>query len=154
MARTVVEVRLQDRAARSRLRPKHHPYWRSISEGRHLGYYKGARAGSWVARYRKAGSTDAYEMLALGESNDRSAANGDTLLDWKQALDKANAWFELRARCGAADPPSLTVGIVVDEYITMRDARDSGRAGREVKSMLRIGWGSMCAATAALSPSC
>lgn len=28
------------------------PYWRNEGEGQHIGYYRGARVGKWVARYR------------------------------------------------------------------------------------------------------
>lgn len=134
MARVGKEVRLQDRAARARLAVGHHPHWRSISEGCHLGYYRGARTTKWVARYRKAGAVAPYEMLTLGETDDRASANGETILDWKQALAAANEWFDLKERGGTVDPRKLTVRFALNDYIAMRDARDSAHAGRVVRS--------------------
>jgi len=134
MARVGKEVRLQDRAARARLASGHHPHWRSISEGCHLGYYRGARTTKWVARFRKTGTVVPYEMLTLGETDDRAAANGTTILDWKQALAAATEWFELKERGGTVDPRKLTVRFALDEYIAMRDARESAHAGRTMRS--------------------
>lgn len=133
MARTIAEVRLQERSARSRLAPRHHPYWRSISEGRHLGYYRGARSGSWIARCRPPGGGD-YLTSALGTADDLTNADGEHVLDWRQALDLALAWFAKVENPGFLSAAELTVQLAVDEYAAMRDARDSARVGRPVRS--------------------
>ena len=52
MGRTVRDTRIETRTARLKLAAKHEPYWRSIDEGMHLGYRKGKRKGSWLARFR------------------------------------------------------------------------------------------------------
>ena len=133
MARTVEDVRLQDRTARSRLKSRHHPYWRSISEGRHLGYYRGKRSGSWVARCRAPDQRD-YVTRPLGTADDLVEADGEAVLDWKQALQAALDWFQKVEKPGYLDAADLTVQSAVEEYATMRDARDSARAGRPVRS--------------------
>ena len=133
MAKTVAEVRLQERAARARLPAKHHPYWRSISEGRHLGYYRGARGGSWIARCRPPDGGE-YFTRSLGTADDLVEANGAEILNWKQALDAALAWYEQVEKPGYIEAADLTVQTAVDEYAAMRDARDSARAGRPVRS--------------------
>lgn len=133
MSKTVAEVRLQERSARARLAAKHHPYWRSISEGRHLGYYRGARGGSWIARCRPPDGGD-YVTEALGTADDHVEADGTRILDWRQALDLALAWFEKVENPGFVEASALTVQSAVDEYSAMRDARDSARAGRPVRS--------------------
>jgi integrase len=133
MARTVDDIRLQDRAARARLKPRHHPYWRSISDGRHLGYYRGKRAGSWVARCRSPDERD-YVTRPLGTADDVANADGEAILDWKQALEAALGWFQKVEKPGYLDAANLTVQTAVDEYTAMRDARDSARAGRPVRS--------------------
>ncbi len=80
MSRTIRDTRLETRAARERLTVRHEPYWRGIAEGWHLGYYKGRRGGSWVARYRPPGGT--YEKTRLGRADDTEDANGVTILDY------------------------------------------------------------------------
>jgi integrase len=133
MARTVEDIRLQDRAARARLKPRHHPYWRSISDGRHLGYYRGKRGGSWVARCRAPDERD-YVTRPLGTADDMVEADGEAVLDWRQALEAALAWFQKVEQPGFLEAADLTVQTAVDEYSAMRDARDSARAGRPVRS--------------------
>lgn len=133
MARTVEDIRLQDRAARARLKPRHHPYWRSISDGRHLGYYRGKRGGSWVGRCRAPDERD-YVTRPLGTADDMVEADGEAVLDWRQALEAALAWFQKVEQPGFLEAADLTVQTAVDEYSAMRDARDSARAGRPVRS--------------------
>lgn len=114
MPRIVPEARLYERSARARLKPRHHPYWRSIAQGRHLGYYKGRRVGSWVARCftRREG----YLTYALGSADDACPSDGVTVLSWKEALDKALAWFELVAS-GAGRSDRYTVGDALNDYL-------------------------------------
>lgn len=133
MSKTVAEVRLQERAARARLGAKHHPYWRSISEGRHLGYYRGRRGGSWIARCRPPEGGD-YLSKALGSADDVVDADGVMVLSWRQALDAALSWFDQVEQPGILEAANLTVHLAVDEYVAMRDARDSARSGRPVRS--------------------
>jgi integrase len=133
MPKTVSDVRLQERSARARLTAKHHPYWRSISEGRHLGYYRGRRGGSWIARCRPPDGGD-YLTKALGTADDLVDADGAEILNWKQALDEALAWFEQVEKPGFIEAAELTVQTAVEEYAAMRDARDSARAGRPLRS--------------------
>ncbi|MES3054603.1 site-specific integrase [Sphingomonas faeni] len=116
MGRTVKDVRLQDRASRSRLPVSADIYWRTINEGCHLGYYRGARGGKWVARHRKAGSGTGYVKERIGEADDVRDADGITVLDWKQAQAKAHDWFEGQARGGVKPAGPFTVGDALDEY--------------------------------------
>lgn len=115
MARTVKDVRLQDRASRLRLPVSSDIYWRAINEGCHLGYYRGERGGKWVVRYRKPGSGLGYVKVRIGEADDVRDADGDIVLDWKQAQAKANDWFREQARGGAKAGP-FTVSDALDEY--------------------------------------
>lgn len=133
MAKTVAEVRLQERSARARLAARHHPYWRSISEGRHLGYYRGRRGGSWIARCRPPDGGE-YLTRSLGSADDVVDADGAEILNWRQALDAALVWFEKVEKPEYEEAAELTVKFAVEEYVAMRDARDSARAGRPVRS--------------------
>jgi integrase len=124
VGRTVKDVRLQDRAARLRLPVSSDIYWRTINEGCHLGYYKGERGGKWVTRYREAGSGKGYVKARIGEADDVRDADGDTLLDWRQAQAKAHEWFEERSRGGEVKQGPFTVGDALDEYIEGFRGRD------------------------------
>jgi integrase len=134
MARSLKEYRLNDRAARAKLARRKKPYWRLVSEGRHIGYRVGTTACSWVARFRTAGSEVDYIEQKLGGADDRAVADGDAILDWKQALAKANTWFSEQENALIDVSEMPTVGQVVKAYIELRNARSSARRGREVKS--------------------
>lgn len=111
-------------------------YWRMVCEGRHLGYYKGARGGTWIVRYRPPGVDGHGIKQSLGVADDVGEANGDNILSWRQALDKAMHWFELQEKGGieTALNPDIAVAEAVDAYIVMRDARRASQAGRAVRS--------------------
>lgn len=117
MPRTVIEARLQERSARSRLKPRHKPYWRSISEGRHIGYYKGARRTSWIARWYSP-LEGAYITKVLGAADDNYEADGVTILDWKEALRKAITWFETVSSGGSKAAARYTVNDALDDYLS------------------------------------
>ena len=116
MSRTVIEARLQERSARARLKRRHHPYWRSISEGRHLGYYKRLRGGSWVARSWSP-SDGAYLIKTLGTADDEFEADGTTILSWKQAVERAVSWFESLRGGGGRAASRYTVGDALNDYL-------------------------------------
>lgn len=91
MARAVREANLASRDARRKLTDRAKPYWRLVEPGRHVGYYKGSRGGSWIARaFQGAGK---YVECTLGLADDTSPADGIAILDFKQALDAARVWF-------------------------------------------------------------
>jgi integrase len=124
MGRTVKDVRLQDRASRSRLPVSPDIYWRTINEGCHLGYYRGERGGKWVVRYRKAGAGKGYVKIRIGEADDVRDADDDGVLDWKQAQAKAHEWFEEQARGGEKPSGPFTVSDALDEYMASFKARN------------------------------
>lgn len=136
MASVSSDLRLQARGARAQLARRRNPYWRMVCEGQHLGYYKGARGGTWVARYRPPGIAGNGSKVSLGVADDIVDANGDTILNWHQALDKATRWFELKSRGSGASAlnPNITVCEAVESYIAMRNARRVNQAGRRVFS--------------------
>ena len=136
MARVSADLRLQDRSARARLRPRRNPYWRMISPGEHLGYYKGPRGGTWIVRYRPPGLPGNGTKASLGSADDVADANGETVLNWRQALDRAIHWLELQAKGGATSAldPDITVAEAVIAYIAIRDARRATQAGRTIRS--------------------
>lgn len=64
MARTVRNPKIDTRSARAKLPLRAEPYWTVISEGCALGYRRGAKGGTWVARFR--GETGKQHYGALG----------------------------------------------------------------------------------------
>jgi integrase len=121
--------------ARARLKPANHPYWRGVSQGFHVGYYRGKRAGRWVVRYRRPGSGIGYVSQVIGDADDITAADGEMVLSWGQALGRAVEWVKRqRESGGVAGDPKMTVGRALELYVAGRDDRDSKRAGRPVRS--------------------
>jgi integrase len=123
------EIRIQNKLARASLPARASPYWRAVVEGCHIGYYRGTRTGKWLARVRKADGR-AYATCTLGEADDEVPANGKTILDWKQAFDKAMQWAELQAQGSAETNPGLTIKQAVTSYIERRDEQFCARVGR------------------------
>ncbi|WP_323810132.1 tyrosine-type recombinase/integrase [Sphingobium baderi] len=74
--------------------------------------------------------------MKIGEADDRAEADGQSVFNWKQALDSANQWFDsLDGTEGAAELDfSLTVREAVEIHISERDEKVSERVGRPVRS--------------------
>lgn len=117
VARTVKDHRLGTRAERGRLPQRAEPYWRLLSEGLHLGYYRGKRCGKWVVRFRPPGRDGGYVKETLGETDDLTDANGSTVLSYKDAVAKAHEWQEALGTAGGKRPGSFTVSDALDEYL-------------------------------------
>lgn len=116
MARTVRDARLDTRSARQRLPIRSKPYWRTITEGTHLGYRRGARGGKWLARWRAAGSSEGYREAVIGEADDFADADGDRILNFAQAQDAARRWCSEQTK-PKDDKGPYTVGDALDDYI-------------------------------------
>ena len=118
MARTVRDANLETRTARGRLKPAGKPYWRTIDEGLHVGYRKGAAAGKWCARYYLGGG--AYETETIAAADDTLDADGDVILTFAQAQAVARARFLDRQRRAAGIEPAAgpyTVKAAIDDYV-------------------------------------
>lgn len=133
MGRTVRDYRIETRTARSKLLRQKEPYWRLIAEGEHLGYYKGPRGGSWVARFRPDGA--AYQKATLGRSDDIDDADGHHILDFGQAQEKARAWFrEMRDAPSRSNlDPATTSPYTVRQAMTDYLEQYRRRGGKAVK---------------------
>jgi len=128
MARTLVEASLTTRNARAGLPPGLH--WRGLDPDVHLGYRKGKRGGVWLVRWR---AGDGYRQAKLGTADD--ALHVGTI-DFNGAIKAARETIEkMRADAEAeASGPPLTIMLAIETYIAGRDARDSKRSGRRVRS--------------------
>src|SRR5262245_46239807 len=124
MARTVRDENLQTRTARNKLAMRKRVYWRTIDQGRHIGYYKGERGGTWIAR-RFVGK-GRYEEKRLGIADDTQDPNGADVLSFAQAQEAARAWFTGRALPARRDGP-ITVAEACQNYIDyLKAAKKSG----------------------------
>src|SRR5690606_36940438 len=128
MAKTLKEAQITTRNARAKLPAGVH--WKGIDPEVHLGYRKAKRGGSWLVRWRN-GSGYRQETLATADDEIREGT-----LDYEAARRQARATVEAaraEARAAAEGLP-LTVRSAVETYIMGRDARDSRRKGRQVRS--------------------
>lgn len=113
MARTVRDSQLDSRQARSRLKPRHEPYWRLLHEGLHLGYRKGARGGAWLLRAYHDGK---YVKRSIATTDDTQDANGNDILDFRQAQAKA-AEFSNSVLRGDTQKGPYIVAQAIDDYL-------------------------------------
>jgi integrase len=117
MARTARNSSLETRTARARLRSRRTPYFAKIAKGLRLGYYRGAVAGSWIARfYLGAGH---YETTAIGAADDTLEADGVKVLDYWQAQEQARQWGERQRliAAGGVRKGSYAVADAVTDYL-------------------------------------
>ncbi len=118
MARTVRDANLETRTSRARLKARKKPYWRTLNQGQHLGYYKGARGGSWIARLFL--GERQYLESTLAKADDTSDADGLEILSFPQAQEAARTWFtaEARRRAGLEDERGpYTVADAMQDYL-------------------------------------
>jgi integrase len=93
---------------RAKLAQRREPYWVVIVRGCALGYRKGAKGGTWIARVRREDGRHEYE--ALGPAND---LNDGTGIDYEAAQAKARKWCKAASTGGG----KVTVGEVLDTYL-------------------------------------
>ena len=137
MARTVHDARLAKREQRLRLETRAKPYWMTLNEGEHLGYYRGARVGKWLARYRRAGSMANYQQVTVGEADDVVDADGAVILNFKQAQEHARQWFSGLDRNGGRRAGAYTVGDALDDYLAGFQGRDLANTRRRIEAIIR-----------------
>ncbi len=137
MARTVRNHRLESRAARSKLSQRPEPYWVLLSEGFHLGYYRGRSVAKWVARHRPPGRKEGgYNKTTLGEVDDSSDADGVKILDFRQAQDQARVWLRT-VEGGVAIKAAYTVGDALDDYLAAFTKKDLANTRRRAEQFIR-----------------
>ncbi len=120
MARTVRNPKIDTRSARARLPERREPYWTVISAGNALGYRRGAKGGTWIAKFRDAEGKRHLE--ALSAADDARDADGLSVFSFSQAQERARAWFQRKAREQAGD------FVPLDRPYTVADALIDYRA--------------------------
>lgn len=128
MARTPKERSLQSREARLSLATRPEPYWRQIIPGTYLGYRRGKKGASWIARQRQG---DTYAEERIGTPDDFAEADGDVVLTYSQAVTRAQlSRAEARAPAPRHYGDGLTLNQVVEKYFEQRQLVPGGRQGR------------------------
>lgn len=134
MPRQVRDSALETRTARSRLKPKHTPYWRLIQSGLHLGYRRRLSGpGAWIRRSWSGGKY-AVENLRTPDgkliiADDYEDADGVAVLSFAQA-QRAAAVERAAARAKAH-----TVNDALDAYLAF--LASDGRAAHSVYDIQR-----------------
>jgi integrase len=134
MAKTLTEAQVTTAKARSKLARGEH--WRRLDAEAHLGYRKRRQSGVWFVRWRNHFAGANYKQAPIGIANDVNDRQTEGTLTFEQAKAKAQDYVD-RARTEAAAQaagPAPTVRSAVEAYIKERNARDSRRAGRPVRS--------------------
>lgn len=118
MARSARNSSLETRTARAKLRIRRAPYFAKIAKGLSLGYYRGAVAGNWIARYYR--GTQAYETTAIGAADDTLEADGIQVFDYWQAQEQTRQWGERQRlmAAGGVRKGAYTVADAVADYLT------------------------------------
>jgi integrase len=134
MTKTLTETQITTARARSKLGLG--VYWRRVDAEAHLGYRKGKRSGIWFVRWRNHYDGANYKQAPVGVANDVNDKVAEGMLTFEQAVTQArNLVTRHRTEAAAqAAGPAPTVRTAVETYIRERNARDSRRAGREIRS--------------------
>lgn len=136
MARTARDTKLETRNARLVLKTNNRePYWKSLGQGNAIGYYKGERESTWVARCRPEGKKGGYFKTKLGRPDDIQDADGLTVLNFAQAQEAARKWFVKQTRSyNGLETASkgYTVADAIKDYMGWFELNRKGVRGTEI----------------------
>lgn len=113
------------------------PYWVVLCSGEHLGYYRGRRAGRWIARYRHPGGHFNYQESTLAGADDDAQANGETILDFSQARDACRKWTAAIRQSMVDRQSSYLISDVLDDYIKGFSGKDFENTRRRIDAIIR-----------------
>ena len=101
---------------RERLTPRNAPYWEQIAKRKHVGYRKGKKSDSWIARLDR-----------------KSAVIGDASMGYEDAREEAFAWCN-REESGINK--NYLVSDAIADYVEHLKLNNSEKAGRDTKGRL------------------
>ena len=122
--------------ARARFKLAAGVYWRRLDAEAHIGYRRGKGGGVWLVRWRNHYAGANYKQAQIGIANDINDKLTEGTLTFEQAATEARS-FVAQSRTEAAaqaSGPAPTVRSAVEAYVNERNARDSRRSGRDVRS--------------------
>ena len=132
MARKVRNPKIDTPSARASLKRRREPYWTPLTKGKALGYRKGKKGGTWIARYRDDAGKQHYG--SVGAADDAQDADGVRTLTHAQAQEKAREWFSDKARALLEDEGQqgkYTVRNAIDDYVSWSEKHR--KAAHEVR---------------------
>ncbi|QHS51726.1 site-specific integrase [Edaphobacter sp. 12200R-103] len=117
MARLKGNLKLDTRTARRSIPVSAKLHTTKIQTGLALGYRKGLRGGSWIARRHEGGTK--YSFEPLGVADDHADADGIAVLSCDQAQVKAREWATRKAADDAGEVVSgkYTVADAMADYL-------------------------------------
>jgi integrase len=134
--------------ARLKLKMTHHPYWVNVAQGVAVGYRRGPKASTWHVRFHeglnRTGNGSRYTLRDLGAADDYRDANGETVLTYFQACEKARELAKERDRkLGLGIAEEITVGKAADHYLEWFRAHRKGvdTAERIIEAFIRPAFG-------------
>ena len=95
---------------RERLTPRNAPYWEQLAKRKHVGYRKGLKSDSWIARL-----------------NRKSAVIGDSSMGYEEAKEEALAWCN---REGSGVNTNYLVRDAIADYIDYLKINKPGTAAK------------------------
>jgi len=117
MPRVKPDAKLQSRSSRRAIRQSPKLHITKLFTGLALGYRKGKRGGTWIARRHEQGTQ--YSFQPLGVSDDVADADGIRVLSFDQAQEEARNWFKRKGEEDAGErvPGSYTVAAAIHDYV-------------------------------------
>lgn len=139
MPRQTADQQITTRAARDRLPVRKAPYWKAVDTGAAVGYRKAQGGGHWFAR-AWVEERKAYVTQAVGTADDALKPDGTTVLDYRQAVEKAKAWGSRQHHIAAGHDPDhdrskpYTVADAMSDYV----AAYKRRGGKALTDTQRV----------------
>ena len=136
MARTVRNSKIDSPSARAKLQANKSGYWVSITAGCAVGYRKGAKSGTFVAKFVKGSFR---QEVKLGTADDIVNADGVVAISYGDAHGKAHKWFAEIAREAAGGSPNRSRDYTVCHALTdyMADyRRRGGKSERDTQTTI------------------
>jgi integrase len=135
MARRTRDARLDTRTARLKLVVRREPHWKTMQEGRAIGYRRmSGKAGTWVARRYDPAGGRSYQ--ALGTADDYVEADRMAgVMTFAQAQAAALDWFGKADRAGGRIIEPITVAQALDAYLTDYVARGGKAVGATAQAI-------------------
>jgi integrase len=124
MARKIRSSPLEARTARLKLPVSRKPLFVRIADGVNLGYRRNQTAGTWICRV--ADGKGGMRTKAIGTADDHDESDGDTILTFWQAQDRAKAVAAVGF--DAPLPPSQSPAPVIETATTLRTTLSSYEA--------------------------
>lgn len=140
VAKVKRDVRLDTRSARSAYTRRREPYWRTLSKkkGWALGYRKGPRSGTWIAKHYN--RDHGRRFKPLGRADDDSDVQGEDVLTYEEAEKAAREWFKELVLLDSDETEraaSYSVNDALDDYL--KDyTRRGGKSLGNVKNVFDL----------------